>query len=169
MTLWKNINKFFKGAPSKLKVAQLLVEAGLRIDEKGKIYCGEIEIPATKIAAAIHVDRRVVKETAKAILQTQELRRLFTNLRPAGPLLRDVAQDLGYGVVEIRARPEAVGIIAEASHLIAQEGISIMQILAEDPDIYPDPKLILITEKPVPGELLPKFLKIPTVIRVTIS
>jgi len=169
MALWKNINQFFEGAPSKLKVARLLVEAGLRIDEKGTIYCGEIEIPATKIAAAIQVDRRVVKATAKAILQTRELRRLFTNLRPAGPLLRDVAHDLGYGVVEIRARPEAVGIIAQASHLIAQEGISIMQILAEDPDIYPDPKLILITEKPMPGELLPKFLKIPTVIRVTIS
>jgi predicted regulator of amino acid metabolism with ACT domain len=91
------------------------------------------------------------------------------NLKPAGPLLRDVAQYLGYGVVEIRARPEAVGIIAKATTLVANEGISIRQILAEDAEIYPDPKLVLITEKPIPGELVSKFLEIQTVMKVSIS
>jgi predicted regulator of amino acid metabolism with ACT domain len=167
--VWQAINAFFDGAPSKLKVARLLVELGLRIDGEGRIFCDDVEIPATKIAAAVKVDRRVVKETAKAILQTGDLRQLFLHLRPAGPLLREIAQYLGYGVVEIRAKPENIGIIAEASALIAAEGISIRQILAEDAEIYPDPKLTLITEKPVPGDLLPKFLKIPTVTRVTIA
>jgi len=167
--LWARVKSFFKDSPAKLKIAKLIIETGLRIGEEGKIYCGEIEIPATKIAATAGVDRRVVKETVEAILKTDDLRRLFMNLKPAGPLLRDVAQYLGYGVVEIRAKPEAPGIIAEASILIAREGISIRQILAEDAEIYPDPKLILITEKPIPGELLPKFLKIPTVNQVTIA
>ena len=72
-------------------------------------------------------------------------------------------------IVEIRAKPEALGIIAETTTLIAREGISIRQILAEDAEIYPDPKLIIITEKPIPGELLPKFLKIQTVTQVTIA
>ena len=83
--------------------------------------------------------------------------------------MKDVAPFLGYGVIEIRAKPDAVGIIAATSTLIAEEGISIRQILAEDAEIYPDPKLIIITEKPIPGDLLSKFLKIPTVINVTIS
>lgn len=160
---------FFGGSPSKLKIAKLIVESGFRIGEGGKIFCGEIEVPATKIATAAGIDRRVVKEMAEAILKTNDLRRIFMNFKPAGPLLRDVAQYLGYGVVEIRARPEAPGIIAAASALIAREGISIRQILAEDAEIYPDPKLILITEKPIPGDLLPKFLKIPTVKQVTIT
>ena len=167
--LWKKISVFFENSPSKLKVTKLIVEMGFRIDEKGKIYCGDLEIPATKIAKAINVDRRVIKETTKAILNTRELRDLFLNLKPAGPLLRDVAKYLGYGVVEIRAKPEAVGIIAEASSLISKAGISIRQILAEDAEIYPDPKLILITDKPIPGDLLQKFLKIPTVLKVSIS
>lgn len=167
--MWIRVKNFFKDSPSKLSVAKLIIETGLRIGEKGKIYCGEIEVPATKIAAAAGVDRRVVKETAEAILNTEDLRRIFTNLKPAGPLLRDVAQYLGYGVIEIRAKPEASGIIAEATALIAKEGISIRQILAEDAEIYPDPKLVLITEKPIPGELLSKFLKIPTVKQVTVS
>jgi len=167
--MWERIQHHFEDSPSKLKVARLLVETGLRIDERSRIYCGEIEVPATKIAAAIDVDRRVVKETAQSILITDELRRLFINLKPAGPLLRDVAKYLGYGVVEIRAESSAVGIIAQATSLIAAEGISIRQILAEDPEINPDPKLIIVTEKPIPGELLPEFLKISAVSQVTIS
>lgn len=167
--MWTKVKDFLEDSPSKLKIARLIVEAGLRIDENGKIYCGEIEIPATKIAAAAGVDRRVVRDTTEAILKAEDLKKIFMNLKPAGPLLRDVAQYLGYGVVEFRAKPEAPGIVAEATALIAKEGISIRQILAEDAEIFPDPKLLLITEKPVPGELLPKFLKISTVKQVTIS
>ncbi len=167
--MWTQVKNYFSDSPSKLKIAKLIVESGLRIDEKGRIYCGEIEIPATKLAAAAGVDRRIVKDTAQAILESEELKKIFMNLKPAGPLLRDVAQYLGYGVIEFKARPEAPGIIAEATALIAKEGISIRQILAEDAEIYPDPKLLLITEKPIPGELLNKFLKISTVKQVTVS
>ena len=166
--MWIKVKSFFEDSPSKLRVAKLIVETGLRVAEKGTIYCGEIEMSATKIAAVAGVDRRLVKETAEAILRSSDLRQILMNLKPAGPLLRDVAQYLGYGVVEIRAKPDALGIIAETTALIAKEGISIRQILAEDAEIYPDPKLIIITEKPIPGELLPKFLKIQTVKQVTI-
>ena len=91
------------------------------------------------------------------------------NLKPAGPLLRDVAQIPWLRRCRDQGKPEAPGIIAEATALISKEGISIRQILAEDAEIYPDPKLILITDRPIPGELLPKFLKIPTVKQVTIE
>ena len=167
--MWNKTKHFFEDSPSKLKVAKLIVETGLRIGNNGKIYCGEIEVPATKIAAAAGVDRRVIKETAEDILKAEDLRGIFMNLKPAGPLLRDVAKYLGYGVVEIKAKPETPGIIAEVTVLIAKEGISIRQILAEDAEIYPDPKLIIITDRPIPGELLPKLLKIPTVKQVTIT
>ena len=167
--MWKRINLFFEDSPSKLKVAKLLVENGLRIGDKAKIYCGDIEVPATKIAVAAEVDRRVIKETAEAIMKEDNLRAIFTNLKPAGPLLKDIAKHLGYGVAEIRAKSEAPGIISEVTTLISKEGISIRQILAEDAEIYPDPKLIIITDRPIPGELLPKFLKIPTVKQVTIA
>ena len=167
--MWNEIKKHFEDSPSKLKVAKLFVEMGIRIDERCRIYVGEIELSATKIAEATNVDRRIVRETAQGILESPELRRLFLNLQPAGPLLKGVSKYLGYGVVEIRAEPKAVGVIAQATNLIAGKGISIRQILAEDAEIYPDPKLIIITEKPLPGELLPLLLKIPSVTQVTIS
>ena len=167
--MWNNIKKHFEDSPSKLKVAKLFVEMGIRIDERCGIYIGDIELSATKIAEAANVDRRIVKETAKDILEIPELRRLFLNLRPAGPLLKDVSKYLGYGIVEIRADPKEVGVIARVTNLISDKGISIRQILAEDAEIYPDPKLIIITEKPIPGELLPILLKISSVSQVTIS
>ena len=167
--MWNTITHLFKDAPSKLKIVKLIIESGLRIGVDSKIYCGDIEIPATKIAAAVNVDRRVVKETAESILKTEGLRDIFMNFKPAGPLLKEIAKYVGYGVVEIRAQPEAQGIIAETTALIAKQGISIRQILAEDPEIYPDPKLTIITERLIPGELLPQFLKIPTVKQVTIT
>jgi predicted regulator of amino acid metabolism with ACT domain len=60
---------------------------GLRINPEGKMFCNDIEIPATRIAAALNIDLRVGKVTAMAILQTEELRHLFTNLKSVVPLL----------------------------------------------------------------------------------
>jgi len=166
--MWKNIAEKFEEAPAKLKVAKLLIENGLRIGENGKIYCGDVEIPDTKIARVLDVDRRVVRETIKYIMSDEVLRKVFTRLKPAGALLRDVATLFGYGVLEIRADPSAVGIIAGVAQALAKAGISIRQIHAEDPDLNPDPKLIVITERAVPGEIIQEILKVPRVKSVTI-
>lgn len=138
------------------------------VKENAKVYCGPIEIPSTKIANAVGVDRRVVTETVKMILRNPELREVFTKVRSAGPLFRDVAKHFGFGVIMITADPKTVGIIAKATTLIADQNISIRQILAEDPELFPEPKLTIITEKEVPGELIPKFLKIPGVKSISV-
>jgi predicted regulator of amino acid metabolism with ACT domain len=166
--MWKSIAKKFEEAPAKLKVARLLIENGLRIGEDGRIYCGNVEIPDAKIARVLDVDRRVVRETIKYIMSDEVLRKVFTCLKPAGALLRDVAALFGYGVLEIRADPNAVGIIAGVAQALAKAGISIRQIHAEDPDLNPDPKLIMITERAVPGEVIQEILKVPNVKSVTI-
>jgi predicted regulator of amino acid metabolism with ACT domain len=166
--MWKSVAEKFEEAPAKLKVARLLIENGLRIGENGRIYCGDVEIPDTKIARVLDVDRRVVRETIKYIMSDEVLRKVFTRLKPAGALLRDVAALFGYGVLEIRADPSAVGIIAGVAQALAKAGISIRQIHAEDPDLNPDPKLIVITERAVPGEVIQEILKVPNVKSVTI-
>ncbi len=166
--MWKSIAKKFEEAPAKLKVARLLIENGLRIGEDWRIYCGDVEIPDTKIARVLNVDRRVVRETIKYIMSDEVLRKVFTRLKPAGALLRDVAVLFGYGVLEIRADPSAVGIIAGVAQALAKAGISIRQIHAEDPDLNPDPKLIVITERAVPGGVIQEILKVPNVKSVTI-
>ncbi|MDI9643936.1 MAG: amino acid-binding protein [Candidatus Verstraetearchaeota archaeon] len=167
--MWIEITKFFEGAPAKLKVAKLMVELGFSINEKGRVVCGNVEIADVDLARAADTDRRVVRQTVEEIMNDQFMRKIFTGIKPAGSFLKDIAPTLGYGVVEIRAQSNAVGIISQATKYIADAGISIRQILAEDPELNPDPKLMIITEKKVPGEVISKILTIPTVTKVSLS
>jgi len=38
----------------------------------------------------------------------------------------------------------------------------------DDPELSPEPKLSLIVEKKIPGELIPKFLKINGVVKISV-
>ncbi len=167
--VWKEITAFFGCAPAKLKVARLMVELGFRINEDTKIACGEVEITDSSIARVAKVDRRVVRETVEDILHDPKMKKIFTGLKPAGSFLKDVAPMFGFGVVEIRARPDAVGVISKATEIIANANVGIRQILAEDPDVNPDPKLLIITDRQVPGNVVSKLLKVPTVTKVSLS
>ncbi len=64
--------------------------------------------------------------------------------------------------------PHKAGIIAGASQLFSELGISIRQALVDDPELTPEPKLVLIGDKAVPGEIIPKLLKIHGVTRVSV-
>ena len=165
--MWKRIEAKLKDYPARVKVARLMVELGLNIDSQGKISCGDVEMNDVKIGRAAGVDRRVVRETIRLILSDSELARLFRNLRPAGSFLRDVAKDLGFSVIEIYADPTKSGVIAGVSGLIAREGVSIRQAVADDPELIPEPKLVVITEKAVSGETLQEILKVPGVSKIT--
>ena len=165
--MWKRIEAKLKDYPARVKVARLMVELGLNIDPQGKISCGNVEMNDVKIGRAAGVDRRVVRETVRLILSDSELARLFRNLRPAGSFLRDVAKDLGFSVIEIYADPTKSGVIAGVSGLIALEGVSIRQAVADDPELIPEPKLVVITEKAVSGETLKGILKVPGVSKIT--
>jgi len=151
-----------------MAVAGKIVELGLRVGEKGKIYCGDVEISDVALARAADVDRRAVRATVDVILADEDLKSIFGNLWPAGAFLKNVAGDLGFGVVEIEAEAGSPGIVAQATYLISQEKISIRQAHAGDPELEEHPRLTIITEKPVKGELINQFLKIPGVKRVSI-
>ncbi len=158
--MWSVVEGYLKDHPTRLKVAKTIVELGLHVGEDGAIYCGPVEIPVTKLAKACGVDRRVVNATVKMVLGHRELRNVFTKIQSAGPSFRDVAKHFGFGIIVINANPKTVGIVAKATGLIANAKISIRQILADDPELYPEPKLTIITDKPVPGKLIPELLKI---------
>jgi predicted regulator of amino acid metabolism with ACT domain len=163
--MWRQISDRLKEYPGRLKVARTLVELGLSVRD-GKVYCGEVEQSELKMARAIGVDRRTVRETAEFIESDPMLQPVFKGLRPAGPFLPNVAKFLGYRVIEIYGDPHEVGIVAEATALISKEGISIRQAVADDPDLTPEPKLTLVIEKEPSGEALQKMLKIPGVVKL---
>ncbi|MEM4021498.1 MAG: amino acid-binding protein [Nitrososphaerota archaeon] len=165
--MWRKIAARFQEFPARLRVVRLMIENGIGINEKGRIVVGPVEVPDSSLAKAAGVDRRIVRKTVQQILEDETLRKIFTGIRPAGAFIAPVAKELGFYVVEIRADPTAAGIIAKATEIIARENISIRQAVAEDPELFPEPKLILVLEKPLSGEGLNELLKIPKIKSVT--
>jgi predicted regulator of amino acid metabolism with ACT domain len=167
--MWNKIQELFGPQhPERLKVARLCIENGLAIHDDG-IYLNQIEIPTARIGRAAGVDRRTVAETVRMIQSDKGLRAIFEQFQSAGLSLRGVAKQLGLGVVEISAQdPKNVGILASASKLLADAGISIRQAQVDDPELSPEPKLTLIGDKGVPGNIIPEMLKIKGVARVSV-
>lgn len=145
-----------------------VLENGLSINREG-VYLNEIEIPTVEIARAAGVDRRTVVATIRMVENDPDLSGLFSKLQSAGISLRGVAKQLGLGILEIVAEnPRGAGIIAGATRPLAEAGISVRQALVDDPELVPEPKLVLITERPVPGELVQRLLEIGGVSKVSL-
>jgi len=161
--MWAKIQDAFANFPAQLSVARALFKYGLRVRENGEIACGDIRIPAVQIAGEVGVDRRVVDATARTILKKEELRGIFENLEPIA-YLKGVAQQLGMGVIEILPKNATEpGIISEVADTISRFRISIRQAVADDPHFVPQPKLTLITDEPVRGDIIEALRKLPSV------
>ncbi|MBP1912453.1 ACT domain-containing protein [Thermococcus stetteri] len=165
--MWGRIEHYFDEYPVRKLIAKTLLKYGLRVSDDMKIKAGDIEVPYTKIAKALDVDRRVVKETVGMILKVPELRDIYTNLEPTVHM-KHVGRHVGYGVIEIEPEPRAVGILAKIAQKIAEHDINIIQVVAEDPELYPEATLTIITERPIPGDLINELSKLEGVKRISI-
>ena len=166
--MWTNVKKHFEAHPERLKVARSLIENGLTARD-GRIYLNEIEIPPVRVARVAGVDRRTVKETLNAIKSSRDLREIFERIRSAGHSLKEIAKPLGLGVVEITPVDAKIpGILANSALILARNGLSIRQAIVDDPELSPEPKLTLIAERKIPGELIPELLKVKGVAKVSV-
>jgi predicted regulator of amino acid metabolism with ACT domain len=166
--VWSEIQTLLEGHPERLRVMRILLENGLGLRGNG-VYLNDIEVPVVRIAKSAGVDRRTVDETIRMVETSPKLKSVFSNLRSAGLSLRGVARQLGLGVVEITVEdPHKSGIIADAAQIFSELGISIRQALVDDPELAPEPKLVLIGDKAIPGEIIPRLLKIQGVTMVSV-
>jgi len=166
--MWNNVKKYFEGHPERLRVTRVLIENGLSA-KGGKIYLNEIEIPPVRVARAAGVDRRTVKETLNAIKSDRELKLIFEGIRSSGLSLKEIAKHLNLGVVEITPVDAKIpGILASSAMILAKNGLSIRQAIVDDPELSPEPKLSLIVEKKIPGELIPELLNVKGVAKVSV-
>lgn len=166
--MWSRVQEAFSRNPAQLKVARILYKYGLRVRENGDVVCGDIRIPAVQIAQEADVDRRAVDSTAENILKNEDLREIFSNLRPI-PFLKGVARQLGLGIIEIMPPdPTQTGIISEVTGVISKHGVSVRQSIADDPYFTAQPKLTIITSEPVSGEVIEELRELPSVERVIV-
>ena len=148
------LEKFFKNARAKQVVAFEFLRLGLKVDSKGNIFAGNIEVAPVKIARALNVDRRVVIETARAIASDEKLLHIFFKLEPRA-FIGNAAKEFGFDSIEIRADAKKKGIVAAVTKLLAEEGVVIRQIVTDDPELYPDPVLTIVID----GRLNSKLIK----------
>jgi predicted regulator of amino acid metabolism with ACT domain len=153
----------FADSPSQQAVIRLLLERGFSVSDEGRVVSGGIEIPNTGIAREAGVDRRVVDATTDAILDDDELRRIFQNIS-AIPSLMDLAPVLDLTVLAVAVRDaEESGIVATVTGAIADRGISIRQTISEDPEFTDEPRLYVITDERLPGDLINEIRDLPFV------
>ncbi len=161
--VWERIREAFNDYPAQLSVARVLFKYGLRVREDGEVACGDIRIPSSQAAREAGVDRRVVDATVKTILKHEGLREIFENLEPI-VYLKGAAQRLGMGVIEILPKDATKpGIITEVTKVLSKSGISIRQAVADDPYFVIQPKLTIITDEPVKGEIIESLRKLSSV------
>lgn len=159
----------FEGSPSQQAVIRLLLERGFSVNDDGRVVSGQIEIPNTQIARELDIDRRVVDSTTEAILGDDELRPIFQNIYSI-PSLRDLAPVLDLTVLTIvPTDADEPGIVARVTGLIADNGISIRQTISEDPEFTDDPRLYIITDDALPGDLINDIIVLPFVRKVELE
>jgi len=161
--MFDEIMEKFEDSPSQQAVIRLLLERGFSVNDEGRVVSGGIEIPDTGIAREIGVDRRVVDATTDAILDDPELRRIFQNIT-AIPSLMDLAPVLDLTVLTVAVTDaEQSGIVAQVTGLIADRDISIRQTISEDPEFTDEPRLYVITDGELPGDLINDIRRLPFV------
>lgn len=166
--MWTQILREFADSPSQSMVVKYFLENGLGINDKGRIVCNGVEIPATHIAKVIGTDRRVIDATAKRILNMEGIRDIFLNIRVT-PDLTQVADALGLAVITIYPKDAGQkGIVGAAVEVITDHNLSIRQIFVTDPVLSEDPKLVIILESNLPATVYEELRALPQVRKIVI-
>jgi predicted regulator of amino acid metabolism with ACT domain len=166
--IWKEILKEFSREQGKLRIVRLMLDLGVKIDSKGRLAVGNIAVTDLAMARAANTDRRVVRRTANKIMSDPVLKRFFSALRPGAVSIRDAAKQLGHSVIEITADAHRPGVISKVTSILAEDGAVILQADAQDPEIFPEPKLTLVVKGKVPIRVLERIRSLRLVKTITL-
>lgn len=166
--MWAQIEEKFKSFPAQLKVARLLFERGFQVTEDGEVKSGGIKISNAGIAREAGVERKAVDRTVKTILSGPRLKKIFGNLRQVC-LLEEVAPELGLSTLVVMPKDAyQKGVLAKVAQRISEQGLNIVQVFAEHPEMSPNPRIIAIIEGRIPLEVINELKKLPTIRRITV-
>lgn len=125
------IGSSFVGYPSQEKVAMLLLQNGMRVED-GHAFCGSIEQGDSAIGRACGVDRRVVRTTLERISATPELSAVFSKLKCTLSMV-DLAPEIGCSSIIITPTNSRMpGILADVTRVLYSHGVSVRQAMVND-------------------------------------
>ena len=71
--------------------------------------------------------------------------------------------------MELAKTAIAPGIVSGVTTLLADHDISIRQTISEDPEFTNEPRLYIVTDEKLPGDLITKLMDLPFVRKVELS
>jgi predicted regulator of amino acid metabolism with ACT domain len=164
--MWDIISHEFSHAPSQASVAKFFLETGIRVN-KDQIFMSKVRLTHSQVAKALDKDKRIVTATVRTINANPRLYGIFSKLRPICNLI-EVAPSRGWGTLEITlSDPALPGILGSFARTIGDSGISIRQVIGQDPT-HSDASFYIITDKPLPGKLLEKLRRITGVEKISL-
>ncbi len=166
--MYKTIEKYFRRRSAGRLVVESFLRHGLSVDGNGRIFCGPFEMAPAKMGRAIGVDRRVVIAVARQIAQHNDLLVIFGKLQPRA-YIGESAKKLGFDSIEISADAHSAGIVGAVAKIFADNKIMIRQIIADDPDLFPEPKLNIVVDGRLPSRALAQIRRLPMAEKIAIK
>lgn len=164
--MWELISGKFTRIPAQAIVAKYMLDIGVRIDDS-HLFVDRVGISYSQIAKAVGKDKQIVSATVQTIKRDKELYNIYSNLLPTCNL-KNVAKVMGWDVLELTlSDPAKSGVLGGIATAIGETGISIRQAIGEDPT-FSTGLLYIITENPIPGEVLKKLQRIEGVEKVAL-
>jgi len=166
--MWKSIEKHFARRSAGRLVVEAFLRYGISVHPDGEVYCGPFEMAPAKIGRALGVDRRVVIATAQQIAGHEDLISIFARLQPRA-YVGDVASKLGFDCIEISADAHAPGLVSQVAGVLNEHKVMIRQIIADDPDLFPEPKMSIVVDGRLSVKALQALRRLPSAEKITIS
>jgi len=161
--MWDYINKVFENYPAEKKVIQKMVKIGISVRvlyDEPKLFCDAIEIKPNSMARAFKVDRRVIVNMVDKIINDNMLYDFFSNLEPISNF-ENSGSKMGFGVIEIIPVDATMpGILAGVMKVLADNGISVRQFVADDPELADNPRAVIVTTHSVDGDILSRIKEV---------
>lgn len=168
LAMWAKIMQKFADSPAQARVVRFLLENGFGVSTEGRVTCNGIEIPATHIARAIGIDRRVVDATARRILTMEPISEVFSLMR-ATPDLSRVAGFFKLTVITILPKDaHEKGIVGAVVGVLAAHDLNLRQIFVDDPYFSESPKLVVVLDEALPVGVIEELRALPHVKQVII-
>ncbi len=165
--MWKSIEKHFSRRSAGRLVVEAFLRYGMSVHSDGSVYCGPFEMAPAKIGRALGVDRRVVIATAKQIAEHEDLISIFARLQPRA-YVGEVASKLGFDTIEISADAHTSGIVSQVTGVLSAHKVNMRQVIADDPDLFPEPKLSIVVDGRLPLKSLQALRKLPSAEKIAI-
>lgn len=166
---YEAIVESFDGKPCQQTVIELLLDRGFSINDDGRIISDGIEINHSSIAREAGVDRGVVESVVASIDEDEQLSLIFKHMGQM-PCMVDLATVFDFTVLTIEVEdPEQAGIIRRVSTEFDRCGVSVRQLVCDDPDFTESPRLDIVTGDRVPGRLFDSLRTLPFVLSIEVS